>query len=100
MYHFCYTDDERVIDWSIARSGRMVTVSWTRPSNAGVCCDQFRVITSNGSVVTSETQYTMEITRGERTNISVRCSDQGGTMGPQTNIPTVKQGALVKFASD
>ena len=78
----------------------MVTVSWTRPSNAGVCCDQFRVITSNGPVVTSETQYTMEITRGERTNISVRCSNQGGTVGPQTNIPTVKQGALVKFASD
>ena len=42
----------------------------------------------------------MEITRDNPTNISVRCLDQGGTMGPQTNIPTVKQGELVKFASD
>ena len=78
----------------------MVTVSWTKPSNAGVCCDRFRVITSNRRVVRSETQYTMEITRDNPTNISVRCLDQGGTMGPETNIPTVKQGALVKFASD
>ena len=62
-------------------------MSWTPPADAGICCVQYRVVSSNGtSLNTTEMSFTLSgITTHEERNsasISVCCMDQVGTMGP------------------
>ena len=64
-----------------------VIMSWTPPANAGICCVQYRVVSSNGtSLNTTQRSFTLSgITMQEErdsASISVRCMDQIGTMGP------------------
>ena len=65
-----------------------VNMSWTPPADAGICCVQYRVVSSNGtSLNTTQRSFTLSgiTTQKERDNasISVRCMDQIGTMGPE-----------------
>ena len=64
-------------------NGRNVQFEWTPPDNAGVCCSQYRVVTSNGIIVTRETSFTMDMYNVSQDNasISVSCVDILGTSG-------------------
>ena len=64
-----------------------VIMSWTPPADPGICCVQYRVMSSNGTTVnTTATSFTLSgiTTQEERdsASISIRCMDQIGTMGP------------------
>ena len=56
--------------------GSNVQFEWDTPINAGVCCNQYCVVTSNGIIVTRETSFTMD-----NASISVSCVDMLGTSG-------------------
>ena len=65
-----------------------VNISWNAPADAGICCVQYRVVSSDGITVnTTATSFTLyNITtreEGENAFILVRCMDQIGTIGPE-----------------
>ena len=75
-----------------------ITASWSKPNGSGVCCEQYRVVTSEGDVINiNTTSYTLQnITKQEQREyafISVRCLDKLGTEGP----PFVYRPNISKF---
>ena len=59
---------------------------WSAPTDAGVCCERFRVMSSQLSVPidTVNTSFTLtNVEQQESAFVSVRCMDQIGTMGPE-----------------
>lgn len=73
-------------------SGRVnennIITTWSAPTDAGVCCERYHVVTSEGDNVTINTMsYTVHniTTQEQRENafISVSCLDQLETEGPE-----------------
>ena len=65
-----------------------IITTWSAPTDAGVCCERYRVVTSEGdNVTTNTTSYTLYniTTQEQRENafITVSCLDQLGTEGPE-----------------
>ena len=58
---------------------------WDVPNDAGVCCSQYRVVTSNGTMTMNERNLTLENVSEANSSISVGCVDLLGTSG--TMIP-------------
>ena len=55
-------------------------MTWSPPVNAGTCCNQYHVMTSNGTIANiSTTSFTVS---QDNSYISVSCMDQIGTLGP------------------
>ena len=60
-------------------------MSWSAPTDAGVCCERFRVMSSQSSVPIDTVDTSITLNNAERQRgafVSVRCIDQIGTMGP------------------
>ena len=64
-----------------------IITTWSAPTDAGICCERYRVVTSDGDDVTiNTTSYTLynitTLEQREHAIITVRCLDQFGTEGP------------------
>ena len=86
---FVHLVEDRVIFNDDTTIGTNIVVRWSAPADAGVCCEQFRVMTSQNSFPFDTTITNTVLTnistpeRQESANVSVRCRDQIGTLGPE-----------------